>query len=516
MSMHRNTQTRRNESVRSAAPTLDLPPEALRDLTLGLLGRIENHYATLHDRPVAPNVTPGQIRSLLPEGGLPDRGENPIDFVPEAAELLFRHSTFNGHPRFFGYITSSAAPIGALADLLAASINANVGAWALAPAATEIEAQAVRWIAELVGFPTDCGGLLVSGGNVANITCALAARTARADWDLRRHGMQHPEARHMVVYATDETHTWLEKAVEVMGLGTDAVRRVATDGEGRMQPGALREAIARDGERGLTPMMVVATAGTVSAGAVDPIRAIAAVCREHGVWLHVDGAYGALAAALPEAPDDLHALSEADSVAIDPHKWLFAPLEAGCVLVRNRETLRATFSHRPPYYHFDGTDEEEPLNYYEWGLQNSRGFRALKVWFILRQLGRDGCVQLMRKNIDLTRTLHAAVSQHPLLQAFGQHLSICTFRFVPTDLRDQQDEAPVNAYLNRLNERLLTVLQHDGRIFLSNAVLNGRFVLRPCIVNFRTTEADVLAVPEVVVEIGRRLDAEARSALLPR
>lgn len=232
-------------ATKNAVPahSLDLPPEVLRKLALSLLNRIEAHLDTLPEHPVAPNLTPSQLRALLPTGTLPVAGEDPRTFVPKVADLLFRHATLNGHPRFFGYITSSAAPIGALADWLAASINANVGSQSLAPLATEIEVQVVQWIAQLVGFSEDGGGLLVSGGNMANITCALAARTARAEWDLRRHGMQHPEARRMAFYATDETLTWLDKAVDVMGLGTDAVRRIATDPSGRMQPEALRRGL---------------------------------------------------------------------------------------------------------------------------------------------------------------------------------------------------------------------------------------------------------------------------------
>lgn len=493
-----------------AGNALDFPPGMLRELGEAVLKRMEGLISSLPERPVAPDATPGQIRALLPGDALPERGEDPLRFVSEAADLLLQHSTFNGHPRFFGYITSSAAPIGAVADLLASAVNANVGAWPLAPMATEIEAQTIRWLAGLIGYTTDCGGLLVSGGNVANITCALAARTARAGWDIRRHGLQHPHARPLAVYATGQTHTWIEKAMDIMGLGTNTIRHVPTDDGGRMRPAALREAIAQDVNEGIVPMMVVATAGTVSTGAIDPIREIAAVCRTHGAWLHVDGAYGAPAAALPDGPDDLHALAEADSIALDPHKWLCAPLEAGCALVRNPAHLRNTFSYKPPYYHFDG---EERLNYHDWGLQNSRGFRALKVWFILRQLGRSGCEQLIRENIALAAVLHRATAEHPLLEALTLGLSISTFRFVPADLQGRVDDEAVRDYLNRLNENLLTALQQRGRVYLSNAVLDGRFVLRACIVNFRTREEDVRAVPDLVAEVGEELDAALRSPL---
>jgi aromatic-L-amino-acid/L-tryptophan decarboxylase len=267
--------------------------------------------------------------------------------------------------------------------------------------ATEIEAQAVRWIAELIGYPRDCGGLFVSGGNMANfVACSPPAR--RRGWDVRAAGLNVPVARPLRVYASAETHTWIQKAADLAGLGTDAIRWIPTDAGLRMDVDALREALERDRRAGERALMVVGTAGSVSTGAVDPLLEIAAICREPGVWFHVDGAYGAFAAAVPGTPPDLQALRLADSVALDPHKWLYAPLEAGCVLVRDPEALRNAFAYHPPYYHFG----EEATNYVDFGPQNSRGFRALKVWLALRQVGREGYVRMIGDDIRLSRRLH--------------------------------------------------------------------------------------------------------------
>jgi len=267
---------------------------------------------------------------------------------------------------------------------------------------------------------------------------------------------------------------------------------------------ALRRTMASDAAAGDLPFMVVGTAGSVSTGAIDALRTIAAVCKEHGAWFHVDGAYGGFAAASPEAPAELRDLSEADSVAVDPHKWLYAPLEAGCALVRDPEHLRAAFAYHPPYYHF----EEEATNYVDRGPQNSRGFRALKVWLALRQVGAAGYRTMISDDIRLARALVDEVQRTPELQWLTHSLSITTFRYVPPDLRATIGEPATEAQLDAINRELLDRLQRGGELFVSNAVINGRYALRACIVNFHTSREDIAAVPEIVVRIGRAVDAE--------
>ena len=494
-------------SLRRPAPA-ELSADQFRALGHDLVERIADFLASIGERPVAPGESPRQVRAAFAATqGLPGSGESPDALLDEAARLLFAHSTFNGHPRFFGYITSSAAPLGALADLLASSVNPNVGAWALSPIASEIERQTVRWLAELIGFSTTCGGLLVSGGNMANMVCCWAGLRAVAPWDVRKLGIA--QGGRLVLYASAETHTWLDKAADLAGLGTGAVRRVAMDDAGRMRADALAAAMDADRRAGLVPAFVVGTAGTVSTGVVDPLPAIADVCRQAGAWFHVDGAYGAPAAALPDAPADLAGIALADSVAVDPHKWLYAPVEAGCALVRDPEKLRGAYSFTPPYYHFEGADDDPPVNFFEWGPQNSRGFRALKVWLGLRQMGREGVVQSVSEDCALSRAMHAHVSAHPELEPYTQALSISTFRYVPRDLRGRAD---AEEYLNALNTETLSVTQARGGLYLSNAVIAGRFLLRACIVNFRTTARDVAMVPGLVADVGREVDARMRPA----
>jgi aromatic-L-amino-acid decarboxylase len=425
--------------------------------------------------------------------------------IDRAADLLLEHSLFNGNPRFWGYITSSPAPIGMLGEMLAAAVNPNVGAWLLSPMASEMEAQTIRWVAEMVNYPVDCGGLFVSGGNMANLVCFLAARQAKAGKDVRAAGVAGMRMR---VYCSKETHTWIQKAADISGLGTDAIRWIGTDGAMRMDVAALREQIRRDVEAGDKPFLVVGTAGSVSTGAVDALPELAAMCREFDLWFHVDGAYGGLAAVLPDAPAELLGLSEADSVAVDPHKWLYAPLEAGCALVRNAAKLRDGFAYHPPYYHF-GT---EAINYFDLGPQNSRGFRALKVWLALQQVGREGYVRMIADDIRLARALFERVKQCDGLEALTHSLSITTFRYVPADLL--LEGARREEYLDQLNRELLTRLQAGGEAYVSNAIVDGRFALRACIVNFRTTLGDVEALTDVVVRVGDEVDRMLRRELV--
>ncbi|MEP7176136.1 MAG: pyridoxal-dependent decarboxylase [Gemmatimonadales bacterium] len=491
------------------ASPLEMAPEDFRRAGHDLVDRIADFLTTLRERPLTSGETPADIRHLLGRATLPSAGTPATTLLPDTTRLLFDHSLFNGHPRFMGYITSSAAPVGALAELLAATVNPNVGGWELSPVASEIEAQTVRWVAELVGYPTEGGGLLVSGGNMANFVCFLAGRRAMLGEPARTEGL--PRGAALRVYASAGTHTWIQKACDLFGLGTDAIRWIPTDAGQRMRADLLRERVRDDVARGDRPIMVVGTAGTVSTGAVDPLPELADICRRARIWFHVDGAYGAPAAVLPDASDDLRGLALADALAVDPHKWLYAPIEAGCVLLREPHRLSEAFGYTPTYYRFDTEGDEPPINYYELGLQNSRGFRALKVWLGLRQAGREGYVRMIGDDCRLAAALHRQVAAHPELEAATLGLSIATFRYVPRDLRRDGGTADADEpYLNTLNETLLARLKLGGELFVTNAVLDGRFLLRACIVNFRTTEADVTAIPGIVAKAGRAVDAELR------
>ncbi len=501
------------DDLSSRQAALEMSAEEFRATGRQLVDQIADFLQSLPSRPVNPNESVAELAALLPDTSLPQDGAPAGEILEQTASMLFDHSLFNGHPDFMAYVTSSAAPIGALGDLLASAVNPNVGAWSLSPMATEIEKQTVEWIREAVGCSQGYGGLLVSGGTMANFVGFLAARKAKANWDIRSKGARGGE-RAMRLYASKETHTWVQKAADLFGLGTDAISWVAVDDQQKMDLVDLEEKIAKDREAGHQPFLVVASAGTVSTGAVDPLQAIAKICEADDLWFHVDGAYGAFAAMLPEASADLQALARADSIALDPHKWLYTPLEAGCVLVRDAQFLVDAFSFHPDYYLFEDEDEavgdevSEPsgqgaINYYEYGLQNSRGFRALKVWLAWRQAGRKGYIRMIRDDIALARALADKLAQQAEIELFTQNLSITTFRYLPSRLPAGLSAEDRDEWLNELNRDLLKQLQSGGGAYLSNAVIDRTFVLRACIVNFRTTLREIEKLPQRVVEIGR-------------
>jgi aromatic-L-amino-acid/L-tryptophan decarboxylase len=493
-----------SETAARRVSPLAISSDEFRSAGHRLVDRIAEFFDSLPKRPVTPGEKPSAVRDALGAAQtLPLHGADAAQVLERATDLMFGHSLFNGHPRFWGYVTSSAAPIGALGDLLAAAANPNVGAWLLSPMASEIEAQTIRWVAEMLRYHIDCGGLFVSGGNMANIVGFLAARQAGAGVDVRTKGVG---GTRLCAYCSTETHTWVQKAADISGIGTDAIRWIPADPGARMDPGALRKRIIEDIEAGDKPFLVVGNAGTVSTGAVDPLPEIAAICREFGLWFHVDGAYGAMAAVVPDAPAEFAGLSEADSLAVDPHKWLYAPLEAGCALVRDVEKLRAAFSYHPAYYHFG----DEAINYYDLGPQNSRGFRALKVWLALQQVGREGYVQMISEDIRLSQAMFDRISRYPELEALSQGLSIATFRYVPTDLKNGDEST--EKYLDDLNREILTRLQQSGEVYPSNAVVHGKFALRCCIVNFRTSLEDVEAFFPILVNTGRQVDSTMRQS----
>lgn len=499
--------TRPIRSLASERAPLDMSPEEFAEVGHALVDDIAALLGSLRDRPLGRGESPEVVRSLMDAPArLPDDGMDAGELVRDTTEKLVEHSLYNAHPRFFGYITAGAAPIGILGDMLGAAINPNVGAWILSPVASEIEDQAVRWIADLIRFPDGGDGVLTSGGNVANMLGFWAARAAKAGWDVRSDGMRAADARPLTIYGAKGTHTWIQKAADLSGLGAGAIRWVETDYRDRIRTDALRRQLEEDVAAGARPLMIVGTGGSVSTGAVDALAELRAIADEYDAWFHVDGAYGAFANVLDDAPEELRGIALADSVAVDPHKWLYAPLEAGCILVRDPNALLAAFSYRPEYYYF----QTEAKNFFERGIQNSRGFRALKVWLQLKQAGRSGYQRMIADDVALAARFFEIARERPEMQAFTHALSITTYRFRPVDLAGREDEPEVLSYLNDLNEAIQAALETGGEAFVSNAVLGDVYALRMCVVNFRTMVEDVEELADITERVGREIDAATR------
>jgi len=479
--------------------SIELSKEEFQQIGYRLIDDIAGFLEQIGEKPVTSGESPKKLQNLMGDGRLPENGTSPSDLFARATDLLINHSLFNGHPRFLGYITSSPSPVGILAELLAASVNPNVGAQILSPIATEIEKQTVKWLAEFIGVPDDYGGLLVSGGNMANFTGFLTGRNAMAEGNIKAEGISG--LKKLIVYCSATTHIWIEKAASLFGLGSGSVRWIKTDQFNKMDINILEYTVKNDIRNGYLPLMVIGTAGDVSTGVVDNLMEISGICKKYKLWFHVDGAYGIPAAIIPELKPMFAGIEEADSIALDPHKWLYSPLEAGCTLVKNPQHLKDTFSTHPEYYNFDTETDGSFLNYYEYGLQNSRGFRALKVWMMLQHVGKKGYIDSISEDIALAELLFKEASFHPELEAITQNLSIATLRYVPAVAfpDDEQKEA----YLNKLNENLLNNLQQGGEVFLSNALVKGKYCLRGCIVNFRTSGKDIKEIIDIIIREGR-------------
>jgi aromatic-L-amino-acid/L-tryptophan decarboxylase len=478
---------------------IELSKEEFQKLGYLLIDKISNFLDSIDERPVTRGNFKKEYKELFEDVSFPENGKSPTELISKTADLLIHNSLLNGHPRFMGYITSSPAPLGALADLLASSINPNMGAYILSPVATEIEKQTIKWLAQLIGVSGDYGGILVSGGNMANFTAYAAARTAKAP-EIKEFGVSKSN-KDLTVYCSKATHTWIEKASILFGLGTTSIRWIPTTVSNKINIKVLEKTIKEDLENGFTPMMLIGTAGDVSTGAVDNLHDLSVISKKYDIWFHVDGAYGIPAAVIPSYKKIFKGITEADSIALDPHKWLYSPLEAGCILVKNPRHLLDTFSSHPEYYNFN-KEGENLHNYYEYGFQNSRGFRALKVWLTLQHLGKSGYEKLIREDIELSKMLFELVKNHPETEPGSQNLSITTFRYKPQGFKKD------NNHLNTLNKKLLDNIQAGGEAFLSNAIIDGNFYLRACIVNFRTSAKDIKELPDIIVREGRKVHSE--------
>ena len=455
-----------------------------------------DHMEGVARRPVFQPMSPEERRALL-DLRLPARGQPAEAALDFARDKILSRPMGNGHPRFFGWVNSPPSPAGVAAELLSAALNPSVAGGD--HAAVYLERGVVRWLMELVDFPGDGSmGLLTSGGSVANLIGLAAARhhAALADgWNVREEGLQGGRPR-LVLYLTEEGHSALRKAAEILGLGSASVRTVPTDEGFRMSVEALRTAIAADRAAGLRPFCVAASAGTVNSGAIDPLRGIADLCSAERLWLHVDGAYGAFGAAAPSLSRLYDGMARSDSLALDPHKWLSVPIECGCVLVRDGALLRDSFSLVPPYLRTEEGKGFGGLPWFsEYGPQQTRGFRALKLWMTIHTLGRDGIAERIERHVSLARRLASRIDKAPDFERMADGpLSIVCFRYAPPDLRGKEER------LDAINKAAMERIQSGGEAFVSSTMLRGRFALRACVLHDRTTEADV----DALVEIARR------------
>jgi aromatic-L-amino-acid decarboxylase len=461
---------------------------------------VARYLDELPSKPVFVPVPPDRAAAIS-HAPWPSSGSPPDEILDAFAEQIAAFPFGNGHPRFYGWVNSPPIPIGIIADFLASSMNPSVAGGN--HAAVYVEHAVINWFKELLGFPAGAMGLLVSGGSMAAVTALAVARNRacqRSGWSVRENGVQNPPRR-LVVYKGAEGHGCHQKAIELLGIGSRNLRIVACDSALRTDPASLEQMIVEDIGAGALPIAVIASAGTVNTAAIDPLGRVADICAAHDVWLHVDGAYGAPAILSAEYRQPLSEMSRADSIAIDPHKWMYTPFEAGVVLVKDAAAMRDTFSLIPPYLRTDGNVHgvQGPPWFSEFGMQQTRGFKALKVWMAIRSLGIEGYRELIDHDLRLAAYTAARIKTIPDIELYEPtSLSIVCFRFRQNVTGDEDANTT-------LNKAVLERLQLGGKAFVSSTVVNNRFWLRACFVNPLATTEDVDILLDEVQGLARQL-----------
>ena len=468
---------------------LDLAPEAREQLGRAALEWALRYFAEQGDVAVYPTISAAELTARL-ASPLPNNPQDVAGVIAEFGEVA-RYGRHNGHPRMFGYVQSSGSFAGVVGDFLASAINQNVTSWRSAPAATTVEHQVTEWLKMMVGFDSKSEGVLLSGGSFANFAGLATALRASTDIDLNQRGVAALPGRARI-YTSEMTHMSMPKAASMLGIGKDAIVRIPVDANLQMKPDALQQQIASDRAAGFHPVCAVATAGDVNTGAIDPLDAIAGVCEQSRVWLHIDGSYGALAAQSAHVSHAMSALNRADSLSLDPHKWLYAPLDVGCLLVRNPSALRRTFSEGAGYIDVVADSDMSEFAYWDHSPELSRRFRALKIWFLLKIHGARAIQAAIDGNIAIAQHLAAAIDASDDFERLAPTpLSIVCFRYRNGD--------------DAFNKALMVEVQRDGESYLSNAIIGGRFALRACIVNFRTQPADADRLLASIRRVASRL-----------
>lgn len=462
-------------------------------------GWIGRFFENPDEYPVLSKSKPGQTRGSFPVDP-PERGRPLDELLDDFEQKIVPGVTHWNHPSFFAYFSISGSYPGVLGELLAAALNVNGMLWRTSPALTELESLSLDYLLKLLNLQGDFFGQILDTASTSSLVAIAAAREALAGLSIREKGMAgRSDLPPLVLYTSEESHSSIDKAAIVLGIGTQNVRRIATDSRFRMDPAELARAVKKDEAEGRIPFCAVATVGTTSTGSVDPVPAVADVCAQHGMWLHVDAAYAWAAAILPEKRNILAGCDRADSIVVNPHKWLFTPIDLSVLFCRHRQTLKNAFTLVPEYLRT--SDETELVNLMDYGFQLGRRFRALKLWLVINYYGAEGLRENIRRHIKLAEDFSAWVERHPDFEIMAPGgFSLVCFRFHPAPAPGRTLSA---SDLDRLNERLLENVNSSGKAFLSHTKINGRYSIRCAIGNIRTSEAHVLALQEL-------LDTEAK------
>jgi aromatic-L-amino-acid/L-tryptophan decarboxylase len=481
-----------------------------------LIDWIADYLAHPEDYPVLSRSHPGEIKSQIPPAP-PSAPEEMDAILADFEKIILPGVTHWNHPAFFAYFGISGSGPGILGELLSAGLNVNAMLWRTSPAATELEEVVLDWLRQILGLPDEFRGVIVDTASIATLIAIAAARDA-IDPRIRQKGMAgRPDLPRLCMYTSEQAHSSVEKGAITLGIGQEGVRKIPVDAEFRMDPMSLDRAIQEDVEAGWQPFCVTATVGTTSTTSIDPVLPIAQICRKWNLWLHVDGAYGGMAAVVPEMRSVLDGCEHADSIVVNPHKWLFTPIDCSAFYVRDPAILQRAFSVVPEYLR---SREGDVTNYMDWGVQLGRRFRALKLWMVIRHFGQEGLAARIREHVRLAHHLARCIDADPDFERLAPTpLSTLCFRARPAHLAVRlKDAGPdesrkIEGYLDQLNEAIIEAVNATGEAFFSHTRLNGRYTIRMAIGNIRTSEDQVMRAWELVRSQASRLARKPQNSL---
>ena len=480
--------------------SLEMAPEEMRRFGQGVIESLIRHYTTVREQRVVKVTNRDETEALLAEPA-PEVGTGLDDLLAEFEEKVVAHMSHVDHPRMFAFVPGSGTFVGAMGDALAAGYNIYAGTWIESSAAHQLELVVIDWFRTWLGLPAAAGGTLLSGGSVANLTGLVLAREARLG-DMREDG---------VIYAGELAHSCVDRAARILGFRPDQLRKIPSDASLKLDMSALRQAVEEDSAAGRRPFCIVANAGDTSTGSIDPLPQIADLCRARGLWMHVDAAYGGFAVLDERGRRLMDGIEKADSIALDPHKWLYTPFEAGCILVRDFRTLYDAF-HILPDYLVDVAGGPRNVNMCDHGIQLSRSSRALKIWLAIKHFGLSRYRAVISRTLDLARHAESLLEAAPEVEVVTPAvLSVVTFRYVP-GAESAAGPAFDEAAVERINEEIRRRIWESGRAMLSSTRVRGRYVLRICVVNHNTRQKDVEELVRLVAELGPQVTRELAGA----
>ena len=460
---------------------------------------VEKYFTEMDDYPVLPNIKPGEIKAKLPNHP-PQNSESYEEIISDLDELILPGVTHWNHPKFMAYFNATSSDPGIFAELISAAFNTNGMLWKSNPASAELEEVTLDWFRQMLGLSENFWGIIYDLASTSTMQAIVAARENLKDYSIREKGFgglqNMPRLR---LYASEHVHSSIEKGAIVAGIGLEGVRKIATNEKFQMIPSELEKAIAEDKANGWKPFCVVATIGTTSTTSIDPVSEIASICKSENIWLHVDAAHAGVAAIVPEMKYLLDGVEEADSFVLNPHKWMFMPIDISVMFTKHKDILKQAFSIIPDYLKTD--EDNEVTNYMDYGIQLGRRFRSLKLWFVIRHYGTDGLIEIIREHLRLGKMFSKWIMEsHDFELLAPTPLSTICFRALPKEASSEDD-------LNSFNKKLMDNINATGKAFLSHTVLNGKFTIRVVVSGIRTEEKHVKEVFDIINNEFRKLVA---------